>query len=205
MNMMILLEQFSPEMILAALIPSILFIGLILYYTLILPHRFPKPKIVKVKEPIYVIGVSTKTSKESFFEDDMILWKEYKRVKEKDLIKNKKEEHSFVAVRKASESDKTWEYLIGDIVNDHSDVPVGLRTVEIPASLYAVFPIHVADEHSWGPAIVKTEKIVYEKWLPNSRFELNTASPIREIEYHDKRTPDSTRTMLFYVAIKPKR
>lgn len=192
--------------VLAALIPSIAFLALLLYYIFVAPKKIPKPKIVTIHDPFYVIGVVTKTSKKTFFEDDLILWKEYKRVKEKALVENKKEEHSFVAVRKQSQSDETWEYMIGDIVADHSYIPVGLKELVIPPATYAAFPIHITDEHSWAPAVAKVEKYVYEKWFPNNtEYELDTDAVAREIEYHDKRNAETTHTMKFYIAIRPKK
>lgn len=190
--------------ILAALIPTILFLLLLFYYIVIKPRRTPTPKIVTIHEPFHVVGIVTKTSKKTFFEDDILLWKEYKRIKEKNLVENKIEEHSFVAVRKQAQGDETWEYMIGDIVEDHSYIPVGLKDLVIPPATYACFPIHITDERSWAPAIAKIEKYVYEKWLPNSQYVLDTSSVAREIEYHDKRNAETTHTMKFYLAIKPK-
>ena len=201
MNLLTILESFSALNIVAALIPSVSFLLLLLYYTVFGSKKSPKPKIVTLKEPIKVIGVSTKTSRKTFAEDDRLLWKEYKLTKERGLIKNKKEEHSFIAVRKASPDEDSWEYLIGDIVYDFNEVPVGLKTVEVPPISYAAFHIHVENENSWAPTIMKVEKYIYEKWLPKSKFKLDINSPVREIEYHDKRTPETTRTMIFYVPI----
>ncbi len=188
----------------AAIFFPTLFVVLLLYYTLG-PKKYPKPKIITLKNPLYVVGISTKTSKKTFLQDDLLLWKEYKLMKERGVITNKKEEHSFIALRLASESENTWEYVFGDIVNDFSNVPIGLKSFEIPPTTFAVFPIEVDDERSWGPAVLKMEKHIYQKWLPKSDFELDTNYPIREIEYHDKRTPETTRTMLFYIAIRPKK
>lgn len=193
--------------VLAALIPSIAFLALLIYFTVVLPKKIPKPKIVTIHDPFYVIGVSTKTSKKTFLEDDIILWKEYRRVKEKQLVDHKKEENSFVAVRKQAQGDETWEYLIGDIVADHSYIPVGLKELVIKPATYASFPVHITeDEHSWAPAVAKIEKHVYEKWLPNNKeYELDTDAVAREIEYHDKRNTELTHTMKFYVAVRPKK
>lgn len=190
--------------VIAALIPSLAFLMLLFYYIFIKPVRTPKPKIVTLHDPLHVIGVATKTSKKTFFEDDLILWKEYKRVREKKLVENKKEEHSFLCVRKRSETDENWEYLIGDIVHDLSYVPTGLKAIEIPPVTYACFDIYIKDEHSWAPAISKMHEYVCHKWLPKSQYELNSDAIASEIEYHDKRTEETTHTMKFYVAIRPK-
>ncbi len=188
----------------AAIFFPTLFVVLLLYYTLG-PKKYPKPKIITLKNPLYIVGISTKTTPQTVLQDDLLLWKEYKLMKERGVVTNKKEEHSFIALRMASESEDSWEYVFGDIVNDFSDVPVGLKPVEVPATTFAVFPIEVDDERSWGPAVLKMEKHIYEKWLPKSEFELDTDYPVREIEYHDKRTPETTRTMLLYIAIRRKK
>ncbi len=188
----------------AAIFFPVVFLVILLIYTLG-PRKYAKPKIITLKDPIHVIGIMTKTSNDTFIKDDMSLWKEYKLMKERKLITNKKEEHSFIAVRMASDDENKFDYLMGDIVNDFSNVPVGLKAIEIPAITLAVFPIEVDDERSWGKAIKRIEKHFYNSWLPNSEeYELDTDSPVREIEYHDKRTPETTRVMLFYVAIRKK-
>jgi len=191
--------------IIAAIIPSALFLLLILYYTVGKGGGY-RPKIVKTKQLARVVGISTKTTEDSFIEDDILLWKEFKRIKNKNLIPNKKEVHSFVSLRMMPKpGERTWEYMIGKIVRDFDNIPVGFKTAEIKDQTYAAVHLTVKNEESWGPSIIKLEKYLYDTWLPKSDYELNTDSVVKSIVYHDKRTEDTTRTMIFYVAVRPKK
>ncbi len=190
--------------VVSAVIPTVAFLALLVYFVFIVPRKIPKAKIVDIKDEFSIIGVAAKTSKETFADDDLLLWKEYRRVKEKKLVENKKEEHSFVAAKFASESYDSFEYIIGDIVENLNHVPVGMKGLKVPPSKYVCFPISIKDEKSWAPAIARIEKHIHEKWLPKSSYELNPDAVISELQYHDKRSEEITHTMKFYMAIRPK-
>ncbi len=190
--------------VISAVIPTVAFLGLLIYFVFIAPRRIPKAKIVDIKDEFYIIGVAAKTSKETFAEDDLLLWKEYKRVREKKLVENKKEEHSFVAAKLSSENYDHFEYIIGDIVENLNHVPVGMRGIKVTPSKYVCFPVTIKDEKSWAAAIDRIEKHIHNKWLPKSPYELDTKAVISELQYHDKRSEEITHTMKFYMAIRPK-
>ncbi len=188
--------------ILAAVLPAIGLIAIILSVVL---QGKPKAKIIKTKEPIRVVGLSVQTTKATFYEDDAVLWREFKQLREKNAITNKKEEHSFISVIKASTDGKSWEYMIGSIVNDFSQVPEGTKIFEIPVTTYAAFVLKAPnDRRKWAAMRMKMEKFIHDKWLPKSHFILDRDMSVREIEYHHKISSQKAQKMIFYVPIKPK-
>jgi predicted transcriptional regulator YdeE len=188
--------------VLAALLPAIGLVAIILSVVL---QGKPKATIITTQEPIRVVGLSVQTTKATFYEDDAVLWREFKQLREKNSITNKKEEHSFISVIKPSTDGKSWEYMIGCIVNDFSQVPEGTKIFEIPVTTYAAFVLKAPNERrKWAAMRVKMEKFIHKKWLPKSHFALNSDVPVLEIEYHHKPLPQKAQKMIFYVPIKPK-
>ena len=188
--------------IIAAIIPSALFLFLI-FYQIIWKGGGYTVKIVKTQEAAKIVGMSTKTTNETFVEDDLLLWKEFKRIKNKNLVSDKKEYFSFVSVRiTPPKGVATWEYIIGRLVNNFKDIPVGFKSIEIPPQLYAAIHLNVKNEESWGPTVLKLEKHIREKWLPDTHYEIDTDSKVTSIVYHDKREIETTRTIIYYLAIK---
>jgi predicted transcriptional regulator YdeE len=162
-----------------------------------------EPQILTLTEPIKMIGVSTRTGMKTIYQDAARLGQEYKRIKEQNLIRNKKEPWAFVAVSKDFHGEESWEYLMGDVVNRIDFVPNGLMTFEIPAMTYAVFPIRPKSRFSWGITIGLTKKYVYTEWLPNSKYE-SDHSILGDFEYHDERSLAKKPQIDLYIAIKEK-
>jgi AraC family transcriptional regulator len=175
----------------------------LLFYFLIGPFEKSEPKIVTLKEPIKMIGVSTRTGMKTIFKDAANLGQKYKQIKDQGLIQNKKAPWGFVAISKNFQGMESWDYLMGDIVNTLGHVPAGLESFEIPASTYAVFPIRPKSKFSWGITIGRTKKYIYTEWLPHSKYE---ADPyiVGDFEYHDERSLAKKPEIDLYVAIKEK-
>lgn len=201
---MIILEAFSPFHIMAALIPTVAFLALLLYFIFV--PRKPKAKIIETKAPIFVVGISTVTNKKTFIEDDIRLFQEFKKLRDSDIFQNRKEERSLIAIRKNSPTEGEWEYMLGSIVHDLENVVPELKTCVIPAETYAAFTLKIdRKKHSWAKSMAKMEKYVYQKWLPKSKlYELNRDTEVCEIQYHDRRMSDTNRKMIFYLAVKSK-
>jgi predicted transcriptional regulator YdeE len=106
----------------------------LLFYLLIGAFEKSEPKIVTLKEPIKMIGVSTRTGMKTIFKDAAGLGQKYKQVKDQGLIPNKKAPWAFVAISKNFQGTESWDYLMGDVVNTLDHVPAGLECFEIPAS-----------------------------------------------------------------------
>jgi predicted transcriptional regulator YdeE len=162
-----------------------------------------EPKIVTLSEPIKMIGVSTRTGMKTIFKDAARLGQEYKKIKDANLIPNKKQPWGFVAVSKDFQGMESWEYLMGDVVECLDSVPEGLKSFEIPPMTCAVFPIRPKSKFSWGITIGLTKKYIFTEWLPNSKYEADS-SILGDFEYHDERSLASNPEIDLYVAVKEK-
>jgi AraC family transcriptional regulator len=180
---------------------SIILVAGLLFYFLIGPLEKSEPKLVTLKEPIKMIGVSTRTGMKTIFKDAAKLGQEYKQVKDQNLIPNKKTPWGFVAISKDFQGMESWDYLMGDVVNTLDHVPAGLEPFEIPASTYAVFPIRPRSKFSWGITIARMKKYIYTEWLPDSKYEADP-SILGDFEYHDERSLRKKPEIDLFVAIK---
>jgi predicted transcriptional regulator YdeE len=180
-------------------LPFIIFGSLV--FILIGPFKKSGPVITQLTEPIKMIGVKRRTGMKTIYKDAAKLGKEYKKVKDQNLIQNKKEPWAFVAISKDFEGLENWEYLMGDVVNDFNVIPKGLQSFEIPPGLYAVFAIKPKSKFAWGMEIGRTKKYVYDEWFPDSGYKLND-SILTEFEYHDKRSLEKNPRIDLYVSIK---
>jgi AraC family transcriptional regulator len=162
-----------------------------------------EPKIVTLREPMQMIGVSTRTGMKTIFKDAARLGQEYKKIKDAHLIPNKRDPWAFVAISKDFQGTESWEYLMGDVVTCVDVVPEGLKCFEIPPRMYAVFPVRPRSRFSWGITIGLTKKYIFTEWLPQSNYEADN-SILGDFEYHDERSLAKNPEIDLYVAIKEK-
>ena len=172
-----------------------------LAYFLIGPFERPEAEFVTLKEPIKMIGISTRTDMKSVYSDVPKLGKEYQALKEKGAIPNNKEPWAFVAISKDFRDDGTWEYLMGDVVTTLDTIPPGLQSFEIPATTFAVFPIRPKSSFAWGIEIGRTKKYIFTEWLPTSGYEPDPTI-LGDFEYHDERSVTDNPEVALYVAVK---
>jgi AraC family transcriptional regulator len=194
----------TPIVITISLVALVLLVLWLLYYFLIGPFEKVEPKVVTLREPIKMIGVSTRTGMKTIFKDAAKLGQEYRKIKGQNLIKNKMEPWGFVAISKDFQGTESWEYLMGDVVTSLDSVPPGLKSFEIPAMTYAVFPIRPKSKFAWGITIGLTKKYIYTEWLPKSRYEADNSN-LGDFEYHDERSLARKPEIDLYVAIKEKK
>jgi predicted transcriptional regulator YdeE len=167
------------------------------------PIEKAEPTIVTLSEPIKMVGIATRTGMKTIFKDAARLGQEYKKIKDANLIRNKKEPWGFVAVSKDFQGMESWEYLMGDVVTCLDFVPEGLQSFEIPPLTYAVFPIRPKSKFSWGITIGLTKKYIFRDWLPNSKYEADN-SILGDFEYHDERSLGRNPEIDLYIAIQEK-
>lgn len=191
-------------MIIAIVLASLLMVVGFLFYFLIGPVEKVEPQIVTLKEPIKMIGVSTRTSMKTIFKDATKLGQAYKSIKDQGLVKNKVEPWAFVAISKDFKGLDSWEYLMGDVVTNLDTIPSGLKSFEIPAITYAVFPIRPKSAIAWGITIGRMKKYIYTEWITKSNYELDNLI-IGDFEYHDARSESKNPEIDLYVAIKEKK
>jgi AraC family transcriptional regulator len=161
-----------------------------------------EPRIIKLDAPIKMIGVSMRTGLKTIYKDAPVLGKEYQKITDQGLIKNKNTPWAFVAISKDFSSDnKSWEYLMGDVVTTLDDAPKGLIAFEIPAKTFAVFAIRPRFGFLWGPTIGLTKKFIFTEWLPNSGYEVDSTI-LGDFELHDERSVSKRPMIELYVSIK---
>ena len=159
-----------------------------------------KPKVVKIN-PIYLVGYQIETTDETFEQDDELLWEKYKD--RRATIPNRKETFSNLSIKKKLDGNR-WRYGIGTIVNDYSEVPSDLVKLEVPAGLYVYVRFNANDLSTWKKKREKIENYMFEKWIPESEYELDYDTDAFEMEYHDKRDAANTRIIILYFAVKKK-
>lgn len=210
MNISTLMVAFDVGTVFAAVVPTVLFITLIIFKTGGL-----SPVIVRTKQPLKVAGVSTMTSNNSFVKDDALLWKEFRKVKEDNLIFKKKGSAFSYALIKMTQKeapwghekntdDSQWRYLIGDIVQDFNNIQKGFEPEEFKNGTFVMVKRSFKREVPWVTETLKIEKFLYKKWLPKSKYEVNDKSIIKSVELHNKRKESKKRTIIFYVAVRKK-
>lgn len=191
-------------MIIAIILATIIVVASILYFLFIGNFKKEVPKIVSLKEPIKMIGVSIRTTQKSIFKDAVTLGNEYKKIKDKGIIQNKKTPWQFVAISKDFKGDESWEYLMGDVVTSSETVPSELKSFDIPPITYAVFTIKPKSRFAWGISIGRMKKYIYTDWIVNSGYELDNKI-IGDFELHDKKSEQKNPEIELYVAIKEKK
>jgi predicted transcriptional regulator YdeE len=158
-----------------------------------------QPKIVTLKNTIKFCGISIKTDVKKIYKDASRLGKEYTNFKNLNKIPNLKEPWAFVAYSKDfDEETKTWEYIMGDVVNNLDSIPEGLNSYEIPAKTYAIFSIKTKFKFLWGLEIARTKKYIFSSWLQNSNYKSTGC----DFEYHDERSLGKNPSIDLYVEIE---
>jgi len=187
--------------IILAIIASLLILGGVIMSLLLNKIDNIEPEIVTLQEPIKLVGLSVNTDVKKIYRDATKLGKDYLGFKETNNIPNLKDPWAFVAYSKDfDEETRSWEYIMGDVVTSLDSVPKGLKGYEIPSGEYAIFKIKAKFKLLWGLEIGRIKKYVFEKWLPNSRYE----STGIEFEYHDQRSKGKNPSIDLYVGIKEK-
>lgn len=185
-------------------IASLAIIVAALAYFLIGPFEKPEPGFVTLKEPIKMIGISTRTGMKTVYSDVPKLGKEYLALKEKNVIPNKRAPWAFVAISRDFREDGSWEYLMGDVVTTLHTIPPGLKSFEIPAKTYAVFPIRPKSKYAWGIEFGRTKRFIYTEWLPASGYNADTGV-LGDFEYHDERSLAGNPQIDLYVSVREKK
>jgi predicted transcriptional regulator YdeE len=162
------------------------------------------PHILRLEEPIQIVGLGVETSVRTIHRDVPRLGRQLRTYKRAHDIPNRKEPWVFAAVSSGFEhSSGTFFYFIGDVVTGLGNVPDGLTGLEIPAIQYAVFPVRPRHRWDWPRAIAATKKYAYGTWLPQSEYEL--AGEIDDFEHHDARSVRSRGPEIdLYVAVRPR-
>ena len=101
---------------------------------------------------------------------------------------------SYGVITEFDESTNEMEYVAGVEVNELSEVPDGMVSVEVPAQTYAVFPTTL-------PALHDTIARIYDEWLPDSDYE-RTSGPEFELYDEDFDPNDEDSELHLYIPVE---
>jgi predicted transcriptional regulator YdeE len=175
----------------------------VLYFLLIGNTDKSEPKIIKLNQPIYVIGLEIKTDDNAIYQDVSKVANQFNEIKKSYQIPNLKEPWASINISKDYNPEtKTFTYIVGDVVNVVDTIPPGLKSYEIPPLTYAVFPIRPKSKIAWGITMGRMKKFIYTEWLPNSNY--SPSESFGEFELHDERSLGKHPEVNLHVAIKEK-
>lgn len=173
------------------------------YFLLIGNIDTSAPKIVKLEDPILLIGLEIYTSDKAIYKDVGKVAADFNTLKEKHPIPHLKEPWASVFVSKNYEREnRTFTYIAGDVVTRVEMIPDGLRSYEIPALTYAVFRIQPRSRIAWGITMGRMKRYIFTQWLPSSGYE--PSELIGDFEWHDDRSLGRRPEIQLYVALKEK-
>jgi predicted transcriptional regulator YdeE len=187
---------------------TILIIGLVVIILLISSYILlignidkTEPHIVKLNEPIKLIGVEINTTDKDIYKDVGQVASEFNRIKKNCPVPYLKQPWESVNISKDYNVEaKTFKYIVGDVVTQVDSIPEGLCYYEIPAITYAVFPIRPKSRIAWGITMGRMKKYIYTQWLPKSGH--RPSEIIGDFELHDEKSLKKNPEISLYVALK---
>jgi predicted transcriptional regulator YdeE len=183
--------------ILVPVIPSILFLCLVVYIVVI--KKLSEPRVITTRVPLELVGVSIKSTDANIDRDDALLWAEFKRIREKNGLP--KPLSTMVVRLHRKKGEELYEYFIG-IEGDPNNVPDGFKYLEIPPQKYVWSKHQFKKGTSWLKSATKVKFYVYNKWLPDSKYELNRDQAVKAIEIHNVSEHSRNRNTQIFVAVK---
>jgi predicted transcriptional regulator YdeE len=186
-----------------ALIIIIIAALIVLYFTLIGNIDKSEPKIIKLDQPIYIIGLEINTDDKAIYKDVSKVASQFNKIKTEYPIPKLKKPWASINISKDYNPEKrTFTYVVGDVVTQVDTIPLGLKFYEIPPLTYAVFPIRPKSNIAWGITMGRMKKFIYTEWLPNSIY--IPSDSFGEFELHDERSLGKHPEINLHVAIKEK-
>lgn len=174
---------------------------IVLYFFLIGNTDRSEPKIIKLDQPVYVIGLEINTDDKAIYQDVAKVAGQFNAIKKSNPISNLKEPWSSINISKDYNPEKkTFTYIVGDVVNAVDSIPPGLKSYEIPPLTYAVFTIRPRSKIAWGITMGRMKKFIYAEWLPTSDY--HPSDLFGEFELHDERSLGKHPEIILHVAIK---
>jgi AraC family transcriptional regulator len=188
--------------LLIVLIVIILLIAL--YFLLIGNIDKTEPQIVKIDEPIKLIGLEITTNDKDIYKDVGRVASNFNEIKKDHPVPHLKQPWASINISKDYDIEtKEFKYIVGDVVTDAGSIPDGLHYYEVPALTYAVFPIRPKSKFAWGITMGRMKRYIYTGWLPESGYE--PSEIIGDFELHDDRSLGKNPEINLYVALKEKK
>ena len=188
---------------------ALIVILIILYINLIGMTDKREPKIVKLDEPIKLIGLDIQTNDTAIYRDVARVYEEFtekkkkKKKKKKNPIPNLKQPWASINISKDyNPATKIFTYIVGDVVTKVDSIPKRLKYFEAPAITYAVFRIKPKSKFAWGITMGRMKRYIYTEWLPQSGY--TTSAIIGDFELHDDRSLGKNPEISLYVGLNEK-
>ena len=114
-----------------------------------------------------MIGIEVHTNDNDIYKDVGRIASEFSELKKRMPISNLKQPWASVNISKDYNiENKTFTYVVGDVVTSFDTIPEGLNSYEIPAITYAVFIIKPKSKFSWGITMGRMKRYIYTERRP---------------------------------------
>jgi len=179
----------------------VIVIAISLYFILIGNIDKSEPQIVKLNEPIKLIGIEINTNDKDIYKDVGLVASKFNEIKKSNPIPNLKQPWASINVSKDYDKEtRTFKYIVGDVVTRDDTIPNGLYYYEVPALTYAIFPINPKSRFAWGITMGRMKRFIYLEWLPKSGY--IPSDIIGDFELHDDRSLGKNPEINLYIALK---
>jgi AraC family transcriptional regulator len=180
---------------------AIIFLLIVLYNILIGNIEKKEPQIVKLNEPIKLIGIEINTNDKDIYKDVGRVVTKFNEIKKNNQLPYLKQPWASINISKDYNVEtKTFKYIVGDVVTNIDVIPYGLYYYEVPAITYAIFPIRPKSKIAWGITMGRMKRYIYTEWLPKSGYK--TSEIMGDFELHDDRSLGKNPEINLYVALK---
>jgi predicted transcriptional regulator YdeE len=150
------------------------------------------PKIIK-RDQFKIIGTLTRIEPQNDKTETYVsIWNQFESYR--NQIRPISIDQAYYGVSFNTDKKGVFDYLAGMAVSNENDVQDLLVVRAIPAADYAVFQCPVQK-------IAETKQFIFQKWLPDSKYEFNAANPSFE-QYPP--ADDTTSLVQIHIPIKEK-
>ncbi len=183
------------------IVSAVVIILIALYFILIGNIDKVEPQIVKLNEPIKLIGIEINTNDKDIYEDVGRAASTFNEIKKNKPIPYLKQPWASINISKDYNAEaKTFKYIVGDVVTQVDSIPDGLFYYNVPAITYAIFPVRPKSKIAWGITMGRMKRYIYAEWLPKSGYK--TSEIIGDFELHDDRSLGKKPEINLYVALQ---
>jgi predicted transcriptional regulator YdeE len=182
---------------------AVIILLIVLYNILIGNIDKKEPQIVKLNEPIKLIGIEINTNDKNIYKDVGLVASKFNEFKKSNPIPYLKQPWASINISKDYNVEtKTFKYIVGDVVTQVDSIPKGLYYYEVPSLTYAIFPIRPKSRIAWGITMGRMKRYIYLEWLPKSGYK--PSEIIGDFELHDDRSLRKSPEINLYIALKEK-
>lgn len=164
-------------------------------------HKKP-PFTVAVKEfehARFAAGTEVITDKHNYRKDVTALQQKFQS--KRSLLKEPSNPSGTLAATTLPDEQGRFSYFVGDLV-DSSEQEEELLVKQLPAGSYAQINVDFKDPSGLTLAVAKAKNYFFNKWLPDSGYEV--LSGIESYELYDRRSRIKLASMLLIFPIRKK-